>query len=190
MSFIRCVETVDGTKSKTTWVAAPHDRHFVFQGQARKGRVGLAVLQHHVEVALLMRRLPVRQRHFGDLPAVFVVLHLHLLAEALGGCVIDKVHGVVVHAWHREVPLHLLVIGEIAGIVGCDKLGLRYSPRQGDLHDGQSWRSTRGKKPRFNMCKNKPLLTGQNPVRLTGGDHRPHFEIEGNGVHRRVPWNA
>lgn len=123
-------------------MAAPHDRHSVFQGEARERRVGLAVLQHQVEVALLVLRLPVRQGHFGDLLAFFVVLHLHLLAEALGGSVIDKVHGVVVHARHCEVPSHLLIVREIGGIVGRGELSLRYSPRQGDLHNGQGWKNT------------------------------------------------
>lgn len=125
-----------------TWMAAPHDRHLVFQGEAWKRCVGFAVLQHHIEVALLMLQLATRQRQFGGLLAFFVV-HLHLLTEALWGRVIDKVHRVVVHAWHCEVPLHLLIIREITGIVGRDELGLRLSPRQGDLHYGQCWGNTR-----------------------------------------------
>lgn len=117
-------------------MTAPHDRHHVAQGESLKRPVGLTVLKHHLEVALLMLWLAIRQRQFGDFAVFFVVLHLHLTAEALWGRVITKVHRVVVHARHREVPLHLLVVWEVAGIVGRDELGVRYAPREVDFHDG------------------------------------------------------
>lgn len=102
-------------------MTTPHHRHFVVQGESLKCPVGHTILQHHVEVALLMLRLRVCQGQLGHFLALLLVLHLHLTVEALWSCVIVKMYGVVVHAGHGEVPLHLLVVWEIAGVVGCDE---------------------------------------------------------------------
>lgn len=112
-----------------TWMTTPHYRDFVVQGESLKCPVGLTILQHHVEVALLMLRLRIRQRQFGHFLALFLVLHLHFIAEALRSCVIMEMYCVVVHAGHGEVPLHLLVVWEIAGIVGCDEICVRRTSR-------------------------------------------------------------
>ncbi len=103
-------------------MTAPHYRDSVLQGKSLKRPVGFAVLQHHVEAALLMLRLRIRQSQFGHFLALFLVLHLHFIGEAFRRRVVKKMHCVVVHAGHREVPLHLLVIREITGIVGCDEV--------------------------------------------------------------------
>ncbi len=71
--------------------------------------------------------LSIRQGQLGHLVALLPVLHLHLIAEALGSGVVKETHRVVVHAGHGEVPLHLLLIREITGIVGCDELCVGYT---------------------------------------------------------------
>lgn len=127
-------------------MAAPRHRHFVVQGESLKRPVGLTILQHHVEVALPMLRLGVRQRQLGHFLVLLLVLHLHFTVETLWSCVIAKMNAVVVHAGHDEVPLHLLVVWEIAGIVGCDEICVGHASRQVDFQYGYSWRDTRGSK--------------------------------------------
>lgn len=69
-----------------------------------------------------MLRLRIRQSQFGRLLVLFLVLHLHFLAEALWIGAVVKLYGVVVHAGHREVPLHLLVVRELTAMVGRDEV--------------------------------------------------------------------
>ena len=103
-------------------MAAPHQRDFVFQGESFQRCVGLTVLQHHAEVALLVRRLRIRQSPPGHLRVLFLILHLHATVEALRSRVVTELHRVVVHARHREIPLHLLVIRKVTGIVCRDEV--------------------------------------------------------------------
>lgn len=103
-------------------MTAPHYRDAVFQAESLQCPVGFTILQYHVEVALLMRRLRIRQAQFGHLFVLFLILHHHFVVEAFGGGVIVEMHRVVVHAGHREAPLHLLVIGELTGIVGREEV--------------------------------------------------------------------
>lgn len=105
-----------------TRVTASHHRHFVVQGESLEGRVGFTVPQHHVEVALLMLRLRSCQSHVDPPLALFLVLHLHFFLQTFWGCVLKKLHCVIVHAGRFEVPLHLLFAGEVSGVFGCEEV--------------------------------------------------------------------
>lgn len=115
-------------------MTAPHYRHSVVQRESLKRRVGLAVPQHHFEVALLVFWLRVRQSQSGHGLALFVVLHLHLPVEAFRSRVGLEMHRIVVHARHYEVPLRLLLVWEISGVTGCDETCVRHATWQTDFH--------------------------------------------------------
>lgn len=106
-----------------TWMTAPHYRHSVVQGESFQCAVGFTILQHHVEVALLVLGLRTCQSQLGHLICVlFLVLHNHFITEAFWSRVITNVHGVVVHAGHYKAPLHKLHIREVFWVVGCDEV--------------------------------------------------------------------
>lgn len=114
--------TVSPSCYYSTWMSAPHYRDPVVQAESLQRCVGFTVPQHHVEVALLMLRLRIRHSQFGRLLVLFQVLDLHVIFDALWISVFTKVHCVVVHGRHCEVPLHLLFIGETVRIVGREEV--------------------------------------------------------------------
>lgn len=117
-------------------MTASHNGHAVLQSEPLQRPVGFAVLQHHFKVALPMLRLLVRQTRLHQLAVPFPVLHFHVLAEALRRRVTVKMDAVVVHARHGEVPAHLLVVGEIVGIVGGNEGRVGDATREVDFHNG------------------------------------------------------
>lgn len=105
--------------SLCTWMAAPHYRDPEMEGQALFGLVSLTVKQGHGEAALPVCWLGVRQGLLdAHLPTRLVVHHHHFLLPAKRLCVIQEVNRVVMHAGHREVPPHQVVIRETSRVVG------------------------------------------------------------------------
>lgn len=128
----------------STCMTAPGYWDSVVEAESLQCCVGLTVLQHQAEAALLILWLRIRQTQSGDLLVLLLVLHLHIVtADTHWSCVVPKTHCIVVHARHREDPLHLLVVREAAGIVGGDEVRVRHASWQVDLYDGQHWTETR-----------------------------------------------
>lgn len=93
---------------------------------------------------MLVGRLPLSEALHHRSFASLLVAHLHRLGDALGLCVGEECDGEVVFGRHHKVPLHRLIPGEAAQVVGREEVGVGLATGQLGLYYCQHYRGQKG----------------------------------------------